>query len=60
MYKVKANDPSGRAVTFACGTDEQALERAQELAGRGFRDITVVEPRGQVRTLKAFERLMGA
>lgn len=60
MYKVKANDPNGRAVTFACGTDEQALERAQELAGRGFRDITVVEPRGQVRTLKAFERLMGA
>lgn len=59
MYKVKANDPNGRAVTFACGTDEQALERAQELAGRGFRDITVVAPSGQVRTLRAFERLMG-
>lgn len=59
MWKVKANDPSGRAVTFACGTDEQALERAQELEGRGFRDIYVVEPRGQARTLRAFRQLMG-
>ena len=59
MWKVKANDPGGKAVTFACGTDEQALERAQELAGRGFRDIYVVDLRGQVRTLAAFARLMG-
>jgi hypothetical protein len=59
VYKVKANDPAGRAMTFACGTAEQALEQAQSLAGRGFRDIYVVEPRGQVRTFAAFERLMG-
>ena len=59
MWKVKANDPQGRPATFACGTDEQALERAQELASRGFRDIYVVEPKGQARTLRAFERLMG-
>lgn len=59
MWTVKANDPAGRAMRFACGTDEQALERAQELAGRGFGDIYVVDPRGQARTLRVFERLMG-
>ena len=59
MYTVKAIDPADRAMTFACGTAEQALDRAQSLASRGFREIYVVEPRGQVRTMAAFERLMG-
>lgn len=59
MYKVKAVDPQGRAMTFACGTADQALDTAEDLAGRGFREIYVVEPRGQVRTMAAFARLMG-
>ena len=58
MYRVKANDHEGRAVVFACGTADQALDRANELASRGFKDIYVVEPRGQVRTMAAFARLM--
>ena len=27
MFKVEGVDPSGRTVTFACGSDEQAMEK---------------------------------
>ena len=56
MFIVKGIDPSGRAMTFACGTDEQAMEKTWDLQRRGFRDVVVVDPRGQERTAAAFER----
>ncbi|KAB1069902.1 hypothetical protein [Methylobacterium planeticum] len=56
MFTVKGVDPSGRAMSFACGTDEQAMEKTWELQRRGFRDIVVVEPGGREVAAAAFER----
>lgn len=58
LYRVKANDPAGRTVTFACGTADQALEKTWELQGRGFRDIFVADPAGKEWAADAFERFM--
>lgn len=59
MYTVKANDPRGRPMVFACGTADQALDRAQELAGRGFVEVFVIAPNGQRWSAAAFARHMG-
>ncbi|GEP00035.1 hypothetical protein [Methylobacterium haplocladii] len=56
MFKVKGIDPTGRSETFACGTDEQAMERTWDLARRGFRDVTVVDGRGKEMSAAAFEQ----
>lgn len=56
MYSVRGRDPAGRTVTFACGTDEQAMEKTWELARRGFRDVTVTDPRGKEWSAASFER----
>ncbi len=56
MYKVKGTDPSGRVMTFACGTDEQAMEKTWELQRRGFRDVVVLDPKGKELNARAFER----
>lgn len=56
MYKVTGTDPAGRTMAFACGTDEQALEKTWELARRGFRDVSVTDPKGQQMSAAAFER----
>lgn len=58
MYTVKATDPAGRAMTFACGTADQALEKTWELQRRGFREIMVADPKGKAQTAAAFERAM--
>lgn len=55
---MKANDYAGRALVFACGTADQALEKTWELAGRGFKDISVADPKGQEMKAAAFERAM--
>ncbi len=47
MFTVKGIDPKGRALTFACGTDEQAMEKTWELQRRGFREVVVVDHRGK-------------
>ncbi|WP_425463340.1 hypothetical protein [Methylobacterium terricola] len=52
-------DPMGRALTFACGTDLQALDKVRELMSRGFRDISVFDPKGQQQGGAAFERTIG-
>jgi hypothetical protein len=44
-------------MTFACGTSEQALQKAQELTWRGFRDIVVIDPSGKGTGAKEFARL---
>jgi hypothetical protein len=59
MYTVRANDPSGRPMTFACGTADQALDKAQELTSRGFSEVFVTAPSGQVWSAAAFARRMG-
>lgn len=56
MFQVKGIDPTGRSVTFACGTDEQAMERTWDLARRGFRDVTVVDLQGKETSAAAFEQ----
>jgi hypothetical protein len=56
VFTVKGIDPSGRVMTFACGTDEQAMEKTWELARRGFREITVADPKGKEMSAAAFER----
>jgi hypothetical protein len=43
-------------MTFACGTDEQAMEKTWELQRRGFRDVVVLDPTGRERSAVAFER----
>ena len=59
MYTVKANDPSERPKVFACGTADQALDKAQELTSRGFSQVFVTAPSGQVWSAAAFVRHMG-
>lgn len=59
MYTVKANDHGGRAVSFACGTPEQALERMQELTSRGFDNVRLTDLKGKEWNLGAFERSRG-
>ncbi len=59
LYKVTGTDPTGRALTFACGTDLQALDKVRELMARGFRDISVADPKGQRTNGTAFERSVG-
>ncbi|BCM82202.1 hypothetical protein NS228_04365 [Methylobacterium indicum] len=59
MYKVTGTDPTGRALTFACGTDLQALDKVRELMGRGFRDISVADPKGRRTSGTAFEHSVG-
>ena len=56
MFKVKGIDPTGRAMTFACGTDEQAMEKTWELQRRGFREVVVIDHTGKERPAAAFER----
>ena len=58
VFIVKGIDPSGRAMTFACGTDEQAMERTWDLQRRGFRDVVVVDPTGRELGAAAFERTL--
>ena len=58
MYKIKASDTAGRAATFACGTADQALEKTWELAGRGYKNILVIDPNGLEMNAAAFERSM--
>ncbi|AWN35528.1 hypothetical protein [Methylobacterium radiodurans] len=56
MYRVRGTDPRGRTMTFACGTDEQAMEKTWELQRRGFRDVVVLDPSGRELSAVAFER----
>jgi hypothetical protein len=56
VFTVKGIDPSGRAMTYACGTDEQAMERTWELKRRGFRDVVVIDPKGRELGAVAFEQ----
>ena len=56
MFTVKGIDPSGRAMSFACGTDEQAMEKTWELQRRGFREVVVLDPKGKELPAPAFER----
>lgn len=56
MFTVKGIDPKGRAMAFACGTDEQAVEKTWELQRRGFREVVVVDHRGRELPAAAFER----
>ena len=59
VFKVKGINPSGRAMTFACGTDEQAMEKTWELQRRGFREVVVVDPQGRELAAAVFERSLG-
>ena len=43
-------------MTYACGTDEQAMERTWELKRRGFRDVVVIDPKGRELGAVAFEQ----
>jgi hypothetical protein len=56
---VTGTDPRGRTLAFACGTDLQALDKIRELMARGFRDISVADPKGQHTSGSAFERSVG-
>jgi hypothetical protein len=56
VFTVKGIDPTGRAMTFACGTDEQAMEKTWELQRRGFREVVVVDHKGKELPAAAFER----
>lgn len=58
MYIVKANNHAG-GVSFACGTSDQALDKADELGGRGFKDIRITDPKGKEWTAAALEQSVG-
>lgn len=46
MYIVRASNHSG-AVSFACGTPDQAIDKAAELLSRGFTDVKIKDLTGQ-------------
>lgn len=56
VFTVKGIDPKGRVKTFACGTDEQAMEKVWELQRRAFREIVTVDHAGKEMRAAAFER----
>lgn len=56
MFTVKEIDPSRRVMSFACWTGEQAMERTWDLARRGFREVTVTDPKGKEMSAAAFEQ----
>lgn len=58
MYIVKANDHRG-LVSYACGTVYQALERANDLAGRGVKDVVIKDPQGKEWTPSTLEASLG-
>jgi len=58
LYKVKAKDPRGRLVIFACGTPDQAFEKVVQLAAQGFGDVSVTDPAGKDRPAEAFKALL--
>lgn len=55
MFKIKAKDHRGER-TFACGTADQAFDKAEELAGQGLTVLAVVDPAGKEWTAAAFKR----
>ena len=55
MYLVKASSHRG-PVTVACGTADQAIEKAAELASRGFAAILITDPNGKEWTAADLER----
>jgi hypothetical protein len=58
VYIVKAADHRG-STNFACGTPEQALDRALELAGRGFKNVIIKDRQGNEWTAAALEASLG-
>jgi hypothetical protein len=58
VYIVKAADHRG-PVTYACGTPDQALNRANELVGRGCKHVVIKDPKGKEWTAAAFEASLG-
>lgn len=60
MYKIKAKDHRGEAVTFACGTPDQAFDKVLQLTAQGYQDLRVIDPSGKERTGTAFMMLLNA
>ena len=58
VYIVKAADHRG-STSFACGTPDQALDKAFELTDRGFTDVTIKDPKGKEWTAAALESSLG-
>lgn len=58
MYIVKATNHAG-PVSFACGTADQALDKSDELSARGFKDVTIKDPKGKEWTAAAFSQAQG-
>ncbi len=55
MFKITAKDQRGERI-FACGTPDQALDKADELTGRGMMIVTIVDPAGREWSLADFRR----
>lgn len=58
LFKVKAIDAVGRNVIVACGTAEQALVKAKNLALRGFQNIVVLGRDDEKLKISDLERLL--
>ena len=55
VYVVKWNGDRGPA-SYACGTPDQALDKADELSARGFKEVRIIDPKGKEWTGQDLER----
>jgi hypothetical protein len=56
QFLVSGNNQFGR-VTLGQATAAQALEKAQELLERGYMDVRICTPRGQILQSDEFDQL---
>jgi len=58
QFLVSGNNQFSR-VNVGCATAAEALKKAKELLGRGYIDVRICTPRGQILLSDEFDQLEG-
>jgi hypothetical protein len=58
QFLVSGNNQFSR-VNVGCPTAAEALKKAKELVGRGYMDVRICTPRGQILLSDEFDQLEG-
>jgi 3-oxoacyl-(acyl-carrier-protein) synthase len=56
QFLVSGNNQFSR-ITIACTAAAEALKKAREFIGRGYMDVRICTPRGQILSSDEFDRL---
>jgi hypothetical protein len=59
QFLVSGNNQFSR-VNVGCPTAAEALKKAKELVGRGYMDVRICTPRGQILLSDEFDQLEGS